>query len=315
MTPARVDRRAARSFASATVLETGLDAIARDHRSGATELSRKLLRALGRARPARGAGTDYARALIALCRAGERLCPGMPAVGVVARDVLREFRAQDGHATTDTDRQWRAWTRAVEIVREQLTSARARASERFREHFRDVRRPLTLSFSSAVLDAIAPDDTRTAVRTVTVCESRPGREGRELARRLRKRSAVGVVFVTEAQCALAMEECDAVVLGCDALFSDGSVSNKVGSRVVATVARHASRRVIVLADHYKFASRRQFDAGDRSAAAVWRTPPRGVRVCNPTFEVVPPALIDYIVLEDGVYRPRQVRAQWRRKRS
>ncbi|MEX0822081.1 MAG: NUDIX domain-containing protein [Rhodothermales bacterium] len=89
---------------------------------------------------------------------------------------------------------------------------------------------LTVSRSGTVLDALLSTRAR-----VVVAVSLPGGEGVEVARRL-DRARLDVTLIPDASMASA-PPFDAVLLGCDTLLPDGSIVNKVGSRLAALVAR------------------------------------------------------------------------------
>jgi translation initiation factor 2B subunit (eIF-2B alpha/beta/delta family) len=123
-----------------------------------------------------------------------------------------------------------------------------------------------------------------------------------------------ITVITEAQAARALESCDAFVIGCDAVFSDGAVANKAGSALIAGACRRAGVPVIVVGDTWKLASRREYEAEPHPGDEVWSRAPGGVIVRNDYFEVVPAGLIGWIVTEEGVHRPAAVRALHRSHR-
>ena len=84
---------------------------------------------------------------------------------------------------------------------------------------------------------------------VIVCESRPLCEGVTLARRLAA-AGVQVTVITDAQVLGFMKEVDAVLLGCDAVVTEGVV-NKVGSGILALAAQARDVPVLVVGDSLK----------------------------------------------------------------
>jgi translation initiation factor 2B subunit (eIF-2B alpha/beta/delta family) len=288
----------------------GLEAVGRDARSGASQLAARAVAALARETPrdALAPARAHVERIVALARAAASLRPGMPAVGgAVARVAWRlRVEARGARDAGEVHRRLRAIVRAE---RESLARARQATARAFTRRFRGVSRPLTLSYSTTLLAALGG---RGRFDEIVVCESRPLCEGRRLARALRRAVGAGVVtLVTEAQAVAALASCDAVVIGCDAIFGDGSVANKSGSAPLAAAARVVGRRVIVLGDAYKLADRSTFAPEARGAREVWAGAPAGVRVRNETFEVVSRDWIDFIVLDDGVWRPRDMAAKWR----
>ena len=79
-----------------------------------------------------------------------------------------------------------------------------------------------------------------------VLESRPGGEGRRLARDLR-RSGLTVRLVPDAEGTRWVRTVDRVVIGADTIYADGSVAHKVGTRRLALAAHRWGIPVIVIA--------------------------------------------------------------------
>lgn len=77
-------------------------------------------------------------------------------------------------------------------------------------------------------------------------ESRPGGEGRRLARDLRW-SGLTVRLVPDAEGTFWVRTVDRVVLGADTIYADGSVAHKVGTRRLALAAHRRGIPVIVIA--------------------------------------------------------------------
>jgi len=109
---------------------------------------------------------------------------------------------------------------------------------------------MTHSISSTlkkVFDELSRGDA--SVR-IFVTESRPGDEGKLLARYL-----VGIgmrtSYITEAQINIFMPEMDKVVVGADAVLSDGSIINKCGTSLMAMSAQYHNVPVFVCAESFK----------------------------------------------------------------
>ncbi len=134
----------------------------------------------------------------------------------------------------------------------------------------------THSASGTVHEALV----HTPPRQVFCTVSEPGGEGRGLAAAL-KAEGVVVELVSDAEGPDAARESDLVLLGADTVFSDGSLVNKIGTRAIASAAKDAGVTVIVACETFKLAP---FDP----------EPPT-----EDTFELVPTALIDRVVTEEG----------------
>ena len=111
-----------------------------------------------------------------------------------------------------------------------------------------------------------------------------------------------VTLLTDAQAFFVMPHVDVVLLGADAVLSDGSVVNKVGSASLALIAHRHGKPVWVTAERLKFT--RPGAAYDpvsesQAAAEVWDACPSGIDIFNVYFDRVPADLITEIISADG----------------
>lgn len=159
---------------------------------------------------------------------------------------------------------------------------------------------VTLSMSRSVGVALAAASLHRQVR-LSCAESRPGLEGRLLASRLAVRGIPATVYA-DAAIAHALADADAVMLGADAIGANGFV-NKTGSRMLIAAAAQQGVPVYVAATRDKFvgaalASRLTMREG--AAGEIWDTPPRGVTVRNPYFEVTPLDGVTAVISDAGI---------------
>jgi len=133
-------------------------------------------------------------------------------------------------------------------------------------------------------------------------ETRPLFQGRKTAKELRKAGIKVTMFIDSALgVALSGEQknkkVDKVFLGADALLKKGII-NKIGSELVAQVAKNNKISVYIVADSWKF-TRQKVPREQRKLAEVWDTAPKNIKVKNPAFEFVPKKYIKAIVSELG----------------
>jgi len=133
-------------------------------------------------------------------------------------------------------------------------------------------------------------------------ETRPLFQGRKTARELRKAGIKVTMFVDSALgVALSKEQgtkkADKVFLGADALLKNGII-NKIGSELVAQVAKNNKIPVYIVADSWKF-TKQKVPREQRKLAEVWDTAPKNIKVKNPAFEFVPKKYIKMIISELG----------------
>jgi translation initiation factor eIF-2B subunit delta len=166
----------------------------------------------------------------------------------------------------------------------------------------------TLSASGAVREAVLEARRSGREPRVLVAESRPRREGRELASALAA-AGVPVWLVVDAALPLLLSQARMVWLGADAVTEQG-VINKVGSFAAALAAREHSVPVYALAERRKFlpAGTGALKIEEMPAAEVWASPADGVEPRNVYFEVVPMPLLRGVVVEDAVLPPGEAAA-------
>jgi translation initiation factor 2B subunit (eIF-2B alpha/beta/delta family) len=159
---------------------------------------------------------------------------------------------------------------------------------------------LTLSRSASVegvLMALSRERASGDPLRVIVCESRPGGEGIVLAAALAGAGAIVTLIPDSAAC---VDDFGCGMLGADSVRADGSVVNKVGSRIVALVAQSAGKPVYVLAESLKVtAASYPLVIEDADLTATLPTPAPGVTTYSPLFERVPASLVTQIITEAG----------------
>jgi len=133
-------------------------------------------------------------------------------------------------------------------------------------------------------------------------ETRPLFQGRKTARELRKAGIKVTMFIDSALgVALSGEQknkkVDKVFLGADALLKKGII-NKIGSELVAQVAKNNKIPVYIVADSWKF-TKKKVPREQRKLVEVWDTAPKNIKVKNPAFEFVPKKYIKMIISELG----------------
>ncbi len=106
---------------------------------------------------------------------------------------------------------------------------------------------------------------------------------------------------------------DAVLVGCDRVAANGDTANKIGTSVVATVAKHYNIPFYVCGPMSTIdpaiATGADIPIEERNGdevTSMWyekRMAPEGIKVFNPAFDVTDHSLITAIITETGVYYP------------
>ncbi|MBW2988232.1 hypothetical protein DRJ48_04740 [Candidatus Woesearchaeota archaeon] len=134
-------------------------------------------------------------------------------------------------------------------------------------------------------------------------ETRPFFQGRITAREL-ARAGIRVVHFVDSAARLALKGADIMLIGADAITSEGFVINKIGSEMFAEIANSYEIPVYVCCHSWKYDGKTQFGFDERIeqrfSKEVWQRPPRGVEICNIVFERVHPRLISGVISEFGI---------------
>lgn len=135
-------------------------------------------------------------------------------------------------------------------------------------------------------------------------ETRPLFQGRKTARDLRKAKIKVTMFVDSALgIALSKEQgtkkVDIVFLGADALTKNGII-NKVGSEVIARIAKQEKIPVYIIADSWKF-TKKKIPLESRKLNELWDKAPKGIKLRNPAFEFIDKKYITGVISDRKIY--------------
>lgn len=147
---------------------------------------------------------------------------------------------------------------------------------------------------------------------IYVDETRPLLQGARLTAFELKSAGMDVTLICDNMSGAVMKKglIDAVFVGCDRVAANGDTANKIGTSVVAAVAKYYGVPVYVCAPtstiDMSLASGSEIPIEERSGEEItemWyekRMAPEGVKVYNPCFDVTDHELIAGIVTEFGV---------------
>lgn len=145
-------------------------------------------------------------------------------------------------------------------------------------------------------------------------ETRPRYQGRKTARELVEAGIPTIQVVDSGMRWIARRESiDMICIGLDAVTSQGTVLNKIGSRLLALAAKESDIPFYVAGPLLKFDSDTAFGQrtiiemrDDSEILADWENAPKGLKVLNPAFESVSRDLIDGMITEVGIFPPTLV---------
>ncbi len=138
-------------------------------------------------------------------------------------------------------------------------------------------------------------------------ETRPLYQGRKTAKELAK-AGIPVEHYVDSAMLNAIEESDIILLGADAITEKGKVINKIGSGLIARTAKSMKKPVYICTDSWKYDPETKDKAEqieERDPKEIWERAPKGVRIHNYAFEVIPPETITGIISEYGIHKPKK----------
>jgi methylthioribose-1-phosphate isomerase len=150
--------------------------------------------------------------------------------------------------------------------------------------------------------------------SVYVCETRPLLQGARLTcwELLRQKIDTTLICDSMAASLMAQGKVDIILTGADRVASNGDAANKIGTYMLAVLARHHGIPFYIVAPRSSFdlaiKTGKQIPIEERKSEEVTHyagvaTAPKSVKVYNPAFDVTPAELITGIVTEYGIIRP------------
>ncbi len=149
--------------------------------------------------------------------------------------------------------------------------------------------------------------------SVIACETRPYLQGARLTAWECVQEGIPCTLITDNMAGhlMATGQVDAVIVGADRIAANGDAANKIGTYMVAVLARRHGLPFYVAAPSSTFdlaiADGTKIPIEERPPQEVTghrglRWAPEGVNVRNPAFDVTPAELISAIICEKGVAR-------------
>ena len=170
-------------------------------------------------------------------------------------------------------------------------------------------RVLTHCHSSTVTNMLIRAKLEGKKFEVVCTESRPVFQGRITAKEMLD-AGIKTTMVVDSAVRHFMNEVDLVVVGADAITSEGNIINKIGTSMVALAAKEARTPFYVASELLKFdpatihGSYERIE--ERSPKEVWADPPAGLIIRNPAFDVTRREFIHGIICEEGIISPHSI---------
>lgn len=144
---------------------------------------------------------------------------------------------------------------------------------------------------------------------VICTETRPVLQGRITAKEMSDLD-VKTTLIVDSAARFFMNQVDFVVVGADAITSEGNIVNKIGTSIIALAAKEARTPLYVVSELLKFDPITMYGdyerIEERSPQEIWEHPPKRLLIRNPAFDVTKREFIHGIICEEGVISPHSV---------
>lgn len=151
---------------------------------------------------------------------------------------------------------------------------------------------------------------------VICTETRPAFQGRITANELSLALGIKTTFIVDSAARSFMHDADLVLVGADAITSEGNVVNKIGTGTLALIAHEARKPFYVVSELLKFSPTTLYGEyekiEERSRDEIWKDAPTQLNIRNPAFDVTPRHLIHGVISEEGIITPHSVTETVRR---
>ncbi len=197
-----------------------------------------------------------------------------------------------------------------------LEASRERAAEIGAKRIRDGAVVFTHCHSSTVTRLLARAKADGKNFKVICTETRPAFQGRITAKEMVE-LGVETTFIVDSAARSFMGNVDLVVVGADAITSEGNVVNKIGTGSIAVLANESRKPFYVVSELLKFDPETLHGEYEkieqRNPIKVWKEAPEKLVVQNPAFDVTPSRYIHGFICEEGVIAPQSIVEAVRRR--
>jgi len=142
-------------------------------------------------------------------------------------------------------------------------------------------------------------------------ETQPRLQGRKTAQELLD-AGIEVIHVVDSAMRWAVKhfEVDLILIGADSITSEGTVLNKIGSRLLALVAHEENIPFYVASTLLKYNPETNLGILEkiemRDPKEIWVNAPKEIEILNPAFETVRRRYIDGLITEAGIFASSHV---------
>jgi len=197
-----------------------------------------------------------------------------------------------------------------------LDATREQTAEIGAKRIKDNSIILTHCHSSTVTRLLAKAKEDGKNFSVICTETRPAFQGRITAKEL-VNFGIETSFIVDSATRTYIGDADLVIVGADAITSEGNVVNKIGSSNIALLAHEACKPFYAVSELLKFdpatLSGECEKIEQRNPAEIWDEAPAKLIVRNPAFDVTPNRYIHGLICEEGIIPPQSIVEVMRRR--
>lgn len=140
-------------------------------------------------------------------------------------------------------------------------------------------------------------------------ETRPKYQGRITAYELVE-AGIDTTMIVDSAARHYMKEIDFVLVGADAITSEGNVINKIGTSQIALAAWESRVPFYVVSMLLKFdpvTIHGTYETiEERHTDEIWEDPPTGLTILNPAFDVTRRDYVHGLITEEGIISPHSI---------
>lgn len=233
------------------------------------------------------------------------------------RNAMRCLIVQAENANTEeVSELGRIVSETVDQFLADLDASRERTAEIGAKRIFDGAVVFTHCHSSTVTRLLAKAKEAGKKFSVICTETRPAFQGRLTAKELVE-LGIPTTFIVDSAARTFMRDVDLVIVGADAITSEGNVVNKIGTGGIAVLAREARKPFYVVSELLKFDPETLGGECEkieqRNPAEVWAEAPKVLKVRNPAFDVTPNRYIHGLMCEEGIIAPQSIVQVMRQK--
>jgi ribose 1,5-bisphosphate isomerase len=250
------------------------------------------------------------QALIAELKNAQTVLSASRETEPLMRNAMRYIIIQTQNAdTTKIETLKETAVSSAEKFLKELDATRERIAEIGAKRIRDDMVVFTHCHSSTVTRLLAKAKEQGKNFKVICTETRPAFQGRITAKELVD-FGIETTFIVDSAARTFMGDVDTVIVGADAITSEGNVVNKVGTGGFAVLAREARKPFYVVTELLKFDPETlggEYEKIEqRLPAEVWADAPANLTVRNPAFDVTQNRYIHGFICEEGIIAPQTV---------